>query len=64
MVADAIDRSRYQVEVVHLGEQADRVVEAEAAGACRQRRQRWLHRCFIFCELPNLKAPRFGAFFV
>jgi glutaredoxin len=32
MVADAIDRSKYQVEVVHLGEQADRVAEAEAAG--------------------------------
>ncbi len=32
MVADAIDRSKYQVEVVHLGEQGDRVAEAEAAG--------------------------------
>jgi glutaredoxin len=32
MVADAIDRSKYQVEVVHLGEQTDRVPEAEAAG--------------------------------
>ncbi len=32
MVADAIDRSKYQVEVVHLGEQADRIAEAEAAG--------------------------------
>jgi glutaredoxin len=32
MVADAIDRSKYQVEVVHLGEQAERVAEAEAAG--------------------------------
>jgi glutaredoxin len=32
MVADAIDRYKYQVEVVHLGEQADRVSEAEAAG--------------------------------
>jgi glutaredoxin len=32
MVADAIDRSKYQVEVVHLGEQADRVAEAEATG--------------------------------
>ena len=32
LVADAIDRSKYQVEVVHLGEQADRIAEAEAAG--------------------------------
>ncbi|MFI3186501.1 MAG: thioredoxin family protein [Methylococcaceae bacterium] len=32
MVADAIDRSKYQVEVVHLGEQADRIAQAEAAG--------------------------------
>ncbi len=32
MVADAVDRSKYQVEVVHLGEQADRVAEAEATG--------------------------------
>lgn len=32
MVADAIDPSRYQVERVHLGEQADRIEEAESAG--------------------------------
>jgi glutaredoxin len=32
MVADAIDRSKYQVEVVHLGEHTDRIAEAEAAG--------------------------------
>jgi glutaredoxin len=32
MVADAIDPSRYQVERVHLGEQADRIKEAESAG--------------------------------
>ena len=32
LVADAIDRSKYQVEVVHLGEQAERIAEAEAAG--------------------------------
>ena len=32
MVADAIDRSKYQVEVVHLGEQAGRIATAEAAG--------------------------------
>lgn len=32
MVADAIDRSKYQVEVVNLGEQADRIAEAETAG--------------------------------
>ena len=33
MVADAIDRSKYQVEDVHLGEQADRIAKAETAGA-------------------------------
>ncbi len=32
LVADAVDRSKYQVEVVHLGEHADRIVEAESAG--------------------------------
>jgi len=32
MVADALDHSKYQVEVVHLGEQADRIAEAEAVG--------------------------------
>ncbi|MDD5460814.1 MAG: thioredoxin family protein [Methylococcales bacterium] len=32
LVADAIDRSKYQIETVHLGEQADRIAEAEAAG--------------------------------
>lgn len=32
MVADAIDSSKYQVEVVNLGEQADRIAEAETAG--------------------------------
>ena len=32
MVADAVDRSKYQVEIVHLGVQADRIAEAEAAG--------------------------------
>ena len=32
MVADAIDRSKYQLEVVHLGEQADRIAAAEKAG--------------------------------
>ncbi|MDD1642274.1 MAG: thioredoxin family protein [Methylococcaceae bacterium] len=32
MVADAIDRSKYQVEVVHLGEHADRIAAAETAG--------------------------------
>ena len=31
-VVDAIDRSKYQVEAVHLGEQAERIPEAEAAG--------------------------------
>ena len=32
MLANAIDRSKYQVEVVHLGEQAGRITEAEIAG--------------------------------
>jgi glutaredoxin len=32
LVADAIDRSKYQVEVVHLGEHSERIAEAEAAG--------------------------------
>jgi len=32
MIADAIDPSKYQVDVVHLGEQAGRIAEAEAAG--------------------------------
>ena len=31
-VADALDRSRYNVEIVHLGQQKDRLQEAEAAG--------------------------------
>ena len=31
-VATAIDANRYQVEIVHLGQQADRYSEAEAAG--------------------------------
>ena len=32
MIADAIDPSKYQVDVVHLGEQTGRIAEAEAAG--------------------------------
>lgn len=32
MVADAIDPQRFDVEVVHLGEQKGRIAEAEAAG--------------------------------
>jgi len=32
LITDAIDRSKYQVEVVHLGEHADRIAEAEAVG--------------------------------
>jgi glutaredoxin len=32
LVADAIDHSRYQVEVVNLGERAGRIAEAEASG--------------------------------
>jgi len=31
-VAQALDKSRYSVEVVHLGQQKTRVKEAEAAG--------------------------------
>ncbi|NHI03673.1 hypothetical protein DYY67_2349 [Candidatus Nitrosotalea sp. TS] len=31
-VANALDRSRYSVEIVHLGEQKGRITEAEAAG--------------------------------
>ena len=30
--AAALDPARYQVEVVHLGEQRNRIAEAEAAG--------------------------------
>jgi glutaredoxin len=32
MVADAVDRSKYRVEVVHLGEQSGRIAEAEDSG--------------------------------
>ncbi len=32
LVTNAIDRSKFQVEVVHLGEHADRISEAETAG--------------------------------
>lgn len=32
MVADAIDQSKYQIEIVHLGEQGGRIAEAEAYG--------------------------------
>lgn len=32
MVANAIDRSKYQLEVIHLGQQKDRIAEAENAG--------------------------------
>lgn len=31
-VANAIDRSRFEVEVVHLGNDKGRIAEAEAAG--------------------------------
>ncbi len=31
-VANALDRSRYNLEIVHLGEQKGRITEAEAAG--------------------------------
>ncbi|HPF36257.1 MAG TPA: thioredoxin family protein [Candidatus Krumholzibacteria bacterium] len=29
---DALDRERFELEVVHLGERAERIAEAEAAG--------------------------------
>lgn len=32
MLADAIDRSKYQIEIVHLGEQGERITEAEDYG--------------------------------
>ncbi|MBS1583245.1 MAG: thioredoxin family protein [Bacteroidetes bacterium] len=31
-ITELIDRDRYQVEIVHLGEQRGRIAEAEAAG--------------------------------
>lgn len=31
-IVDALDRSQYDVEVVHLGEAANRIAEAENAG--------------------------------
>lgn len=31
-VANAVDRTKYEVEVVHLGEAKDRIGEAEKAG--------------------------------
>ena len=31
-IADALDPDRYDVELVHLGEQKDRIADAEAAG--------------------------------
>ena len=31
-VANALDRSRYNLEIVHLGQQKGRITEAEAAG--------------------------------
>ena len=31
-VAEALDRGRYDVEIVHLGEDRRRIAEAEAAG--------------------------------
>jgi glutaredoxin len=32
LVAEAIDKSRYQLEVVHLGQNKARIAEAEKAG--------------------------------
>ncbi|MCQ8103166.1 thioredoxin family protein [Methylomonas sp. SURF-2] len=32
MLINALDRNKYQLESVHLGEQADRIAAAEAAG--------------------------------
>jgi glutaredoxin len=31
-IADALDHDRYDVKVVHLGEQSDQIAAAEAAG--------------------------------
>jgi len=31
-VLDALDKNRYEIEVVHLGEEASRINEAEQAG--------------------------------
>ncbi|SFW33225.1 Glutaredoxin [Nitrosovibrio sp. Nv17] len=31
-IADALDTTRYDVELVHLGEQKDRIAAAESAG--------------------------------
>ena len=31
-IAEALDRNRYDVEVVHLGQQKNRIAEAERAG--------------------------------
>jgi glutaredoxin len=31
-VAQALDRNRYDLEIVHLGEKKDRIAEAERAG--------------------------------
>lgn len=31
-VAEGLDRSRFEVEIVHLGDHADRIGEAERAG--------------------------------
>jgi hypothetical protein len=31
-ITELVDRSRYDVEIVHLGEQRGRIAEAEAAG--------------------------------
>ena len=32
MILDTIDRERYDLEVVHLGEDKDRIAEAESTG--------------------------------
>ncbi|MDO9106326.1 MAG: thioredoxin family protein [Methylovulum sp.] len=32
MVADAIDHAKYDVEIVHLGDQSERITEAKTAG--------------------------------
>ena len=31
-ITEIVDRSKYDVEIVHLGEQRERIAEAEAAG--------------------------------
>lgn len=32
MILDTIDKSRYELEIVHLGDKPERIAEAESAG--------------------------------